>query len=276
MNGNDSHFNNPRRANDELYQDIAGMPAFNGIEQEQKISDMRARNHGESKTEQTDRDRRVYTNHPAPDTFGATTVGLANLSRERDFNYDGYVGGTFGQTHGESYTDRLKRHQAEKSLASRVKSLATNFKSFDKAKKFWGRNPKNIVVAGCLAGLVVAGGSYVAFVNNANAQGFEEATAIEQTVDLPREIFGKYDLEIQHNGEAFFVDPDGNRVKGYNGIDADTVASKYKDAEDVNEEIIPTEAEYEAGLTQEQLQEKRALDAQMAEQGQQVSQGRSK
>ncbi len=227
MNENDRHFNNPRRANDELHQDIAGMPGFSGIEQEQKISDMRARNHGESQAEQMERDRRVYANNPAPYTFGATTVNPATAPRMDSFNPQGYGNQPFDQTRGESYVARFNRHQAEKSLVNRIKNFASNFKSFDKAKECWGRNSKNIVIAGCLAGMVVAGGSYVAFINNANAQGYEEATAIEQTVDLPNEVYGNYDLEIQNNGDAFFVNSNGDRIQEYNGIEASEVAQSY-------------------------------------------------
>ena len=129
MNENDRHFNNPRRANDELYQDIAGMPGFSGIEQEQKISDMRARNHGESQAEQMERDRRVYANNPAPYTFGATTVNPATAPRMDSFNPQGYGNEPFDQTRGESYVARFNRHQAEKSLVNRIKNFASNFKS---------------------------------------------------------------------------------------------------------------------------------------------------
>ncbi len=59
---------------------------------------------------------------------------------------------------------------------------------------------------------------------------FKEATALAETVDLPDEVYGEYNLQISNNGEAFFCNQDGKTFKEYNGVNADDLAGSYSNS----------------------------------------------
>lgn len=153
-----------------------------------KISEQVARNHGETDSQRRVAEARVYSQTPGP-TYGAKNVQLANARRPK-----------FETTQGNIVYVNFKKTKDRKLL--------------------------KMVIAGCLAGVVLATGVNAVLANMQN-QSFEEANTIEQTVDLPNDVYGNYDLEVQNNGDAYFVDENGNRVSEYNGMTAEEAADTY-------------------------------------------------
>ncbi len=244
----------PKETRDDLNKTKQNMPTFDGDKAFKGVSDFIQKNHGESDEVRRDRDRKAYANNPAKSTYGATTPSLAGNGVRSTFDPN-------------NYGSRLTHPQGEERHIDLVTQPMPkgNIRFFAKAKEFLGTTKGKLVACGMTVA-ILAGSAYVTFVNVTQHANFENATAIAQTIDLPNEVYGNVDMEVQANGEAYFTDSDGNKFKAYNNAEAETVAQRYG-SPDVNEKIIPTEAEYEAGLTQEQLAEKRAIDMQMSEQG---------
>ena len=54
--------------------------------------------------------------------------------------------------------------------------------------------------------------------------GHRNATRVVDTIEVPNAIASNTQINVQNNGEAYFVDANGNKSKELNGINADDLA----------------------------------------------------
>ena len=187
-----------------------------------KISDNVKKFHHESDGEQMSSDARVYKKHPG-NGHGASAVSLVcpyKMPKAR------IAEGIISKSKEDFKENRMvRRYSRDNRRYLSNNQVERKFKVFTSAENVFKRNKRKIAIF-FMSSALVAVFTVPSFIQHAS---YTESTQITQTIDLPNEIYGEYDLAVQKNGEVYFQNASGKHINTYKDYNAgDTYMSYVK------------------------------------------------
>lgn len=175
-------------------------------------------------------------NMPLPDMKEATDAFISQIDRNhaprgKHAGKETYSASTYAwlQSRSERF-DYVNEEEIRKSKYSRIKTEG----SYSGRVGFEGKTKTALLKKVLAVALVVAAGTGTVAYSAAQADSFTKATQVVDVVDLPNESYNDYDLQLRANGDAMFVNQNGDTVKEYNGVNANALAQNYVQADEMN------------------------------------------